>query len=86
MAASTSNEQDSIQFIEMLGRTLLDVLTDCEPSPSDLAQVGLTNQSLVRVNRQGDVEIRRTNCWEVIGGLLGDFETRIKQKTGLDWA
>jgi len=46
---------------------------------------GLTEESVVRVNRQGDIELRRANSWDVIGGLLGEFESRIKRETGLEW-
>jgi hypothetical protein len=86
MALSESNRQAPVQFIEMSGKTLLRVLTEHEPSPNDLARVGLTDESILRVNRQGDVEIRRMDRWEVIGGLLGDFEDRVRKETGLHWA
>ncbi len=73
------------QFIEMLGRQLLRVVTEGGPTPAELAKVGLREDSIVRVNRQGDIELRRPDRWDVIGGLIGDFEARIKQETGLDW-
>ena len=47
---------------------------------------GIEDDTIVRINRQGDIEIRRTDRWDVIGGLLGDYEHRIKHETGLDWA
>ena len=75
-----------MQFIEMSGKTLLQVVRPDGPTPEDLAQVGVVDDSIIRVNRQGDIEIRRVDRWDVIGGLLGDFETRIRQATGLDWA
>ena len=28
----------------------------------------------------------RPEGWDVVGGLLGDFEQRLKAETGLDWA
>jgi hypothetical protein len=40
----------------------------------------------VRVNHEGDIEVRRPRGWEVVGGLLGGFEERIRHETGLDWA
>ncbi|MHC4401751.1 MAG: hypothetical protein ACYTG0_18930 [Planctomycetota bacterium] len=83
MAASHS---DGAQFIEMSGKTLLRVLTERDPSPNDLAEVGVTEESIIRVNRQGDIELRRNDRWDVIGGLLGDFESRVHEETGLDWA
>ena len=75
-----------MQFIEMSGKTLLHVVGNDGPSPEELARVGVTDGSFIRVNRQGDIEIRRMDRWDVIGGLLGDFETRLKKETGLDWA
>jgi hypothetical protein len=52
----------------------------------DLAAAGVVATSIVRINQQGDIEVRRPNKWGVIGGLLGDFEDRIQKTTGLDWA
>ncbi len=75
-----------MQFIHMSGRTLKQVVSDDELSPDHLAEVGVDNESIVRINRQGDIEIRRQDRWDVIGGLLGNFEERIKHDTGLDWA
>jgi hypothetical protein len=75
-----------MQFIEMSGKTLQRVLHHGELSPADLQRVGLTDESVVRVNRQGDIELRRAAGWDVIGGLLGNFEERIRKHTGLDWA
>ena len=45
-----------------------------------------TDNTIVRVNRQGDIEVRRPSGWDVIGGLLGEFDERIRKETGLDWA
>ena len=39
-----------------------------------------------RVNPQGDIEVRRHDGWDVIGGLIGEFEHRVREETGLDWA
>jgi len=75
-----------MRFIEMSGKTLRRVISDDEFSPEQLAQIGVSDESVVRVNRQGDIEIRRAASWDVVGGLLGNFEERIKQETGLDWA
>lgn len=75
-----------MQFIEMSGKTLFEVVRHEGPSPEELSRVGVTEQSIVRVNRQGDIEIRRPDRWDVIGGLLGDFASRVRQATGLDWA
>ena len=75
-----------MQFIEMSGQMLQRVVSDDEFSPEQLAKIGLSDESVVRVNRQGDIEIRRAASWDVVGGLLGNFEERIKKETGLDWA
>ena len=74
-----------MDFIEMSGKTLIRVVNEEELSSDQLNEVGLTDESVVRVNRQGDIEIRRTDRWDVIGGLLGEFEHRVKEETGLDW-
>ena len=75
-----------MEFIEMSGKTLLRVVSDDELKPEELAKIGVADRSIVRVNRQGDVEIRRANRWDIIGGLLGNYEERVKRETGLDWA
>jgi hypothetical protein len=75
-----------MQFIEMSGKMLKQVLNDDEMDPEKLAQIGLTDESVVRINRQGDIEIRRAEHWDLIGGLLGEFDERIRQATGMDWA
>jgi len=80
-----------MQFIEMSGRSLLrvigeQVLEHEGPTREELASVGVSEDSVVRVNRQGDIELRRTDRWDVIGGLLGEFEERVKRETGLEWA
>lgn len=80
-----------MQFIEMSGKTLLRVIGDDAmqregPSAEELAKIGVAEESIVRINRQGDIELRRADRWDVIGGLLGEFEDRIHQETGLDWA
>jgi hypothetical protein len=80
------NENNNVRFIEMSGRTLMEIVRHEGPDPEELADVGVTDESIVRVNRQGDIEIRRTDRWDVIGGLLGEFEDRVREATGLDWA
>lgn len=75
-----------MQFIEMSGKTLLRIINQNEITPDDLHRMGVTEHSLVRVNRYGDIELRRTDRWDVIGGLLGDFGERLHKETGLDWA
>jgi hypothetical protein len=74
-----------MHFIEMSGKTLRQVVSDDELHPDELAELGVNDESVVRINRQGDIELRRADRWDVIGGLLGEFEHRIKSQTGLDW-
>jgi hypothetical protein len=77
-------ERTAMKFIEMSGRTLFKIVSTKEAEP--LHKAGVTENCLLRVNMQGDIEIRRPNEWGIIGGLLGDFEGRVKEATGLDWA
>ena len=73
-------------FIEMSGKTLGQIIQDDELHINDLESAGVTDETIVRVNQQGDIEVRRTDGWDVIGGLLGEFEHRIHDATGLNWA
>jgi hypothetical protein len=75
-----------MKFIEMSGKSLMRVLSDDELHPDELSNLGVNEESVLRINRQGDIELRRADRWDVIGGLLGEFETRIKRETGMDWA
>ena len=74
-----------MKFVELSGKTLQRIVSDDELHPNELTRLGINDESIVRINRQGDIEIRRADRWEVIGGLLGEFEERIKRETGLDW-
>ncbi len=74
-----------MKFIEMTGATLEQVVNDGELHLNDLGAAGVNADTIVRINQQGDIEIRRALKWDVIGGLLGNFEDRVKQQTGLDW-
>ena len=74
-----------MQFIEMSGKALRRVVSDDELHPRELAKLGVTDESVVRINRQGDIELRRADRWDIIGGLLGEFQERIKRETGLEW-
>jgi hypothetical protein len=75
-----------MKFIEMTGKTLGTILTKDELRPHDLASVGVCDDTIVRVNEHGDIEVRRPDRWDVIGGLLGNYGARIKERTGMDWA
>jgi len=79
-------DKKEMQFIEMTGATLAEVINDSEIQIQDLGSAGVDDGSIVRVNHHGDIELRRSNKWDIIGGLLGSFEERLKQITGLDWA
>ncbi|MAV37156.1 MAG: hypothetical protein CMJ59_17065 [Planctomycetaceae bacterium] len=75
-----------MKFVEMTGRSLFTIVSDDEISSADLAAAGVTDETVVRVNQHGDIEIRRPQGWDVIGGLLGNYEERIRRETGNHWA
>ena len=75
-----------MKFIEMTGQTLKRLIAEDELHAGDLESAGVGDDAIVRVNRQGDIEVRRIDRWDVIGGLLGNYEQRLKQEAGLDWA
>lgn len=74
-----------MKFIEMNGATLEKIVESDELHGPSLTTAGVSPESIVRVNEQGDIEIRRENKWSVIGGLLGKFDERVKKITGFDW-
>jgi hypothetical protein len=75
-----------MSFIEMTGATLRRAMHEDELQGDELARARVADDTIVRINRQGDIEVRRPHGWEVVGGLLGGFEERIRHETGLDWA
>jgi hypothetical protein len=75
-----------MHFIEMTGKTLLELRGIDELNVEELRRLGVKESSVVRINRQGDIEIRRPDRWDVIGGLLGDYEHKVREATGLTWA
>ena len=75
-----------MRFIEMTGKMLSEVVDDGELHITDLSGAGVHDQTIVRINEQGDIEVRRADRWDVIGGLLGSFQERVRKTTGLDWA
>jgi hypothetical protein len=75
-----------MRFIEMTGKALKDIVSDDELHIGDLSSAGIYDDTIVRVNEQGDIEVRRPDRWDVIGGLLGNYEHRMKKRTGMDWA
>ena len=50
-----------MQFIEMTGKVLQRLVSDDELHPDELAELGINDESVVRINRQGDIELRRTS-------------------------
>lgn len=75
-----------MKFIEMTGESLDKIINAGELHGEDLAAVGVNPDTIVRVNQHGDIEVRRPDQWDVIGGLLGNFDERIRKTTGFDWA
>ena len=75
-----------MQYIEFTGEQLFSILLPDELNEDQLKASGVVSQTIVRANQHGDLEMRRRNGWEVVGGLLGDFEKRVVDVTGLDWA
>jgi len=75
-----------MKFIETTGKVLGRILNDGEIHEGDLAKAGVTDDTIVRINLHGDIEVRRPDRWDVIGGLLGNFDVRTRRETGLDWA
>ena len=75
-----------MRFIEMTGQTLREIVREDELHVDDLTCAGVHSDSFVRINEQGDIEVRRADRWDVIGGLLGNYLPRIKKQTGLDYA
>jgi hypothetical protein len=70
----------------MTGEQLFSVLLPEELKLHELEAAGVHAHSIIRVNLQGDLELRRPDGWQILGGLLGDFEHRVIEKTGLNWS
>ena len=75
-----------MKFIEMTGKSLKAIIRDDELQLKDLPDAGILDDTVVRINQQGDIEVRLPHGWDVVGGLLGNFEERIQKETGMDWA
>ena len=75
-----------MKFIETTGKVLAMIVNEGEFGPLDLERAGVHDETIVRINLHGDIEVRRHDRWDVIGGLLGDYEQRTQQATGLYWA
>ena len=74
-----------MKFVEMTGAMLAEIIDDSEIHADDLVTAGVMPTTIVRINEQGDIEVRRPTKWDVIGGLLGEFEARVRKSTGFDW-
>ena len=74
-----------MQFVEMTGKTLAQIVNEGELRAADMAVAGIAAETIVRVHAQGDIEVRRRDGWDVVGGLLGDYEERVRRLSGLDW-
>ena len=72
-----------MKFVEISGAELMQLATEDEVP--GLRSAGVRDESQVRINPQGDIEIRQNGAWSVIGGLLGDYKSRIFKMTGEAW-
>lgn len=75
-----------MKFIEMTGSTLAKIVSDGELHAADFTAAGIEPDTIVRINQHGDIEVRRALKWDVVGGLLGNYEERLRKHSGLDWA
>lgn len=73
-------------FIELTGKTLLDVVNEGEIDLKQLHDAGVTGDSILRINSHGEIELRQRDSWMLVGGLIGNFEERLVKLTGLNWA
>ncbi len=74
-----------MQFVEMTGKTLARIVNEGELREADMVAAGISEETIVRVNAQGDIEVRGRDGWDVVGGLLGDYEDRVRRISGLNW-
>jgi len=74
-----------MQFIELTGKTLLDVINEGEIDMGQLHRAGVNGDSILRINKFGEIELRSRDEWVMVGGLLGNFEERLRKITQLDW-
>jgi hypothetical protein len=72
-----------VKFIEMTGEQLFSIMLPDELNREELEAAGVHAHSIVRVNLQGDLELRRADGWMILGGLLGDYQHRVESHTGL---
>lgn len=73
-----------MNFVKISGAMLRSLVEESEIA--DLRAAGVSDESEIRINPQGDIEVHKDGSWKIIGGLLGDYQARIKRLTGLDWS
>jgi hypothetical protein len=71
-----------MKFIKVSGAVLQQLVSAEEIR--ELRGAGVRDDSEIRINPQGDIELLQNGSWGVIGGLLGDYQGRIKRLTGLE--
>jgi hypothetical protein len=72
-----------MKFVHVRGEELFQLVDAREAT--ELKTAGVVADSEIRINRQGDIEVLQNGNWSIIGGLLGDYESRIRRITGQDW-
>jgi hypothetical protein len=75
-----------MKFVEMTGTTLKVLINEGELHANDWETAGIASETIVRVNEQGDIEVRRSAGWDVVGGLIGEYKDRILHVTGMEFA
>jgi hypothetical protein len=68
-----------MKFVEMTGKSLARLINDGELHAEDLSSAGIQDDTIVRVNEQGDIEVRRSHGWD-------EYKDRIRRIIKLDWA
>ena len=74
-----------MKFIEMTGKTLALIINSQDFGAPNLDEADVNDETIVRINEHGDIEVRRERSWDVIGGLLGEYKDQVRQRTGLEW-
>lgn len=74
-----------MKFIELTGKTLLDVINEGEIDMGQLHRSGVNGDSILRINTFGEIEVRLQDEWVMVGGLIGNFEERLRKITKLNW-
>ena len=72
-----------MKFIEITGKTLAHLVQADDMPDIDLAAANVNDETIIRINEHGDIEVRRPGQWDVIGGLIGEFKDRLRSETGM---